>query len=145
MILRCSCGNASLELTSAPLVRFLCHCTICQAVYKAPYADATIVARGAVRSLDHVDFKRHRSPPSLNRGTCNSCGEPVVGTLATLAFIPARIFPQAELLPEPAMHIFYHSRVADVSDSLPKHSGYLASEWAVTKLAIRSLLTSRGP
>lgn len=40
------------------------------------------------------------------------------------------------------MHIFYHRRVADAADALPKISGYWASELAVTKAIFRSL--SRG-
>lgn len=140
----CSCGDARLDLATRPRTRFLCHCTICQSVYRDAYADATIVRRGTIRRYENVEFKRHRAPPSLSRGTCVSCGEPVVGMLAMLAFVPARIFPQEECLPEPAMHIFYHSRQADAQDELPKHSGYFASEWAVTKLALGSLLAPKG-
>jgi hypothetical protein len=35
-------------------------------------------------------------------------------------------------------HIFYHRRIADEHDSLPKISGYWRSELAVTKLILAS-------
>jgi len=84
-------------------------------------------------------FRKYRPPPALRRSTCDSCGAPVVGFLRLapflqLAFSPSANFPSQELLPPPSVHIFYHSRVKDVDDELPKITGYWASELAVTKL-----------
>jgi hypothetical protein len=43
--------------------------------------------------------------------------------------------PSVEL-PDPAMHIFYHRRVREVRDEVPKVSGYWRSELAVTRLVL---------
>ena len=37
----CRCGASQLLVTARPRVRYLCHCTICQAVYRKPYAVIT--------------------------------------------------------------------------------------------------------
>jgi hypothetical protein len=57
-----------------------------------------------------------------------------LGPLKMIAFVPSRNFEQRSELPEPSLHIFYHRRIADVTDSLPKVSGYWASEMAVSWL-----------
>ena len=45
----------------------------------------------------------------------------------TVAFVPSRrTFPRPVELPEPDRHIFYHRRVADIADAIPKLSGYWA-------------------
>lgn len=41
--------------------------------------------------------------------------------------------------PPVAAHIFYDSRVADVEDGLPTHSGYWPSQWAFMKLVFAGL------
>lgn len=138
LICGCSCGKARVAVSSRPFARLICHCTICQAVYRAPFADVTILRGSAVRHIENVQFKKHRAPPALNRGTCISCGSPVVATAPFLAFIQAPNYPRSRPLPAPAMHIFYHSRVADADDSLPKHSGYWRSQWAFTRLVMSS-------
>ena len=93
-----------------------------------------------LKRAENIQFKKYRNPPALSRGTCVSCGSPVVALLPALglAFIPAPRYPQSLELPAPAMHIFYHSRAADVPDNLPKYSGYWPSELAVTRLVIRT-------
>lgn len=145
----CSCGKAQLTLTGRPLGRFRCHCTICQSVYKAPFADATILSMSGIKrdSIEHTEFSRHRLPPALQRGTCMSCGRPVMAHLfvapyVRLAFIPAANYPKTYHLPEPAMHIFYDSRVSDIQDDLPKYNGYVSSELAVLRLVMRNVFAS---
>jgi hypothetical protein len=132
-------------VNGTPVLRLLCHCQICQAIYKQPYADVTAFWGGAVSlSEDHsIQFRRYRVPPALRRGTCQSCGAPVVGFLrlapfVQLAFVPSRNVPVSAALPMPSAHIFYHRRIADEHDSLPKISGYWRSELAVTKLILAS-------
>ena len=46
----------------------------------------------------------------------------------TVAFVPSQNFPRPVELPEPDRHIFYHRRVADIADAIPKLSGYWASQ-----------------
>lgn len=141
----CSCGNATFKITHPPFARFICHCTICQTVYRAPFADVTMLwATSVVLPPNHnVQFKKYRAPPALRRGTCSSCGLPVVGFLAVapfvqMAFVPSQNYPRSYPLPAAALHIFYHSRTADVNDPLAKISGYWRSQFAVTRLILRA-------
>jgi hypothetical protein len=140
---RCECGESRFPVHGKPLTRFFCHCRICQSVYGKPAADVTVFWGGAVSSqaLGRVSFRKYRRPPALRRGTCPSCGKPAVGFLAlapmvNLTFVPSANFPDPSQLPAPEAHIFYHRRVQDASDSLPKVSGYWPSEWMVTRLVM---------
>jgi len=143
----CRCGECRFDVNGVPLARFLCHCTICQSQYKQPFVDVTVFWAGAVAlAPDHkIAFRKYRPPPALQRGTCPSCGAPVVGFLrlapfVRLAFVAAQKIPDQSRLPPPAAHIFYHRRVADQSDNLPKFSGYWSSELAAVKLVLGNAL-----
>jgi hypothetical protein len=52
---------------------------------------------------------------------------------------PLAEFPRPAELPAPDRHIFYDRRVADVADSVPKLSGYWASEAHVTRSILAGL------
>jgi hypothetical protein len=39
----------------------------------------------------------------------------------SLAFVPAARYPAGIHLPEPTMHLYYESRIADADDDLPKY------------------------
>jgi len=54
-------------------------------------------------------------------------------------FIPAANFEPGDRLPPVKLDIFYHRRVHDMPDAVPKYSGYFASELAVGKLIMRGL------
>ena len=145
----CSCGESRFAVNGIPMTRLLCHCTICQSVYKRPFADVTAWWAGAITlpKSHSVQFKAYRAPPALRRGTCGTCGAPVVGFLRLapflqLAFVPSANFADQAALPNPAAHIFYHRRVTDASDNLPKVSGYWPSELTVTKLVVGSMFRS---
>src|SRR5437899_12350723 len=56
-----------------------------------------------------------------------------------LAFVPSKLFPDQGALPPPALHLFYHRRLGDIADDLPKVSGYWASELAVMKRVLASI------
>jgi hypothetical protein len=80
----------------------------------------------------------------MRRGTCAKCGNPVVNLLGfvprlALAFVPSQNFPRPAELPAPDRHIFYDRRVADIADSVPKLSGYWASEAYVTQSILAGL------
>ena len=145
----CPCGQSTFKVKGTPALRFFCHCQICQSLYKQPHADVTAFWAGAI-SLpeDHsIQFRRYRPPPALRRGTCPSCSAPVVGFLrlapfVQLAFVPSRNFSASSALPSPSAHVFYHRRVGNAQDSLPKISGYWPSELAVTKMILTN--TFRG-
>lgn len=143
LVCTCACNATRFEVVGNPLARFYCHCRICQSLYRQPFADVTAWwGNGVTLPRSHnVRFKRYRPPPALRRGTCFACGQPAVGLVAVLpfvklAFIPAMNFSDQSVLPAAAAHIFYHRRVRDVADDLPKHTGYWASELAVARLIL---------
>ena len=142
----CTCGASKFAVDGKPIGRFLCHCSICQSLYKQPYADVTVFWAGSIKQTEPSDlvFKRYRLPPAVRRGTCPACGAPVLGYLrlapfVQLGFVASRNFSDAAALPAPSTHIFYHRRVADVADALPKVSGYWPSEIAVIRLVLAGL------
>jgi hypothetical protein len=139
----CRCGASRFSLSGEPIGRFFCHRTICQAFNGRPYADVTgFAARAVVLPKDSaVTFRHYRPPPALDRGACPACGGPVVefmalGPLKMFAFVPSQNFEQPSELPKPSLHIFYHRRVADATDSLPKVRGYWASETSVSRMLL---------
>ncbi|NIY84382.1 GFA family protein [Vibrio hepatarius] len=137
----CQCGACSFELAeSTAVARFICHCTICQQFNNNRFADVTLFKAKALQSssYDNVEFKKYRLPPNINRGVCKLCGEPAleiggVGPVK-IAFIPTNNFKDSGELPPPAIHMFYHRRIEDIVDDLPKYEGYVSSELAVMKL-----------
>ncbi|MDC0743576.1 GFA family protein [Polyangium mundeleinium] len=133
----CECGACQFEVGAAPAVRFFCHCTICQAYNGKPFADVTVLRAKHVEVNDwsQIAFKKYRPPPNINRGLCKTCGKPAIEYVgfgpAKIIFVPSINFKRQELLPPPVMHIFYHRRLNDAADDLPKYSGYLRSQMAV--------------
>lgn len=135
----CWCGASRFAVNGEPIGRFFCHCSICQGVYKQPYADVTVFWARSVRLFGNcvLDFKRHRPFLGLNRSTCAACHAPVFGSLRImplprLAFVPSQNFQDRSALPKPKRHIFYERRVCDIADVVPKTSGYVPSELFVT-------------
>lgn len=124
---KCGCGQSGFTLSRVPTRRFLCHCKICQMVYKRPYADALVTSAGSVQitSASDLTFHQLNGPKSVDRGICNQCEEPTIGFLRLLPGVKLGLVPAHRLatdrLPDPALHIFYESRVADVADDLPKY------------------------
>ena len=69
-----------------------------------------------------------------------SCGQsPGLSPRLALAFVPSQNFPRPAELPAPDRHIFYDRRVADIANSVPKVSGYWASEAHVTRSILAGL------
>jgi hypothetical protein len=119
---------------------------ICQKFNDAPSADVTAFWGGAISIPEAfpVAFEKYRRLPNVNRGRCQECGKPVVEFLtlapfARISFVPSRNFQDIQKLPPPSAHIFYHRRVRDIDDSLPKISGYWPSELAVGRLILLGL------
>ena len=141
----CQCGSCSFDVHVKPKVRFLCHCTVCQSFTGRPFSDVTVVRGKDVTLIneDRMSFAKYRPPPNINRGVCLDCHKPIIeyagfGPLKVM-FIPAGNFEDQAVLPEPQMHIFYHRRLADYRDELPKHGGYISSQLAVGRLIMRGL------
>ena len=132
----CPCGASQFTFTGKPIARFICHCKICQKLYNKPFADVLMFKTKNITMTmqDKVGFKKYRLPPALNRGVCDACHQPVIGFLPGfgLAFASADKVKDQSILPEPLFHSFYHRRVDDFPDHLPKYSGYWPSTWAVS-------------
>jgi hypothetical protein len=146
----CLCGASRFTVAGNPIGRFFCHCTICQKVYGKPFADVTYFWADAVALPPNqpVEFRRYRAPPALRRGICVKCANPVVGFLTmvpglTVAFVPSQNFPRPAELPPPDRHTFYHRRVADIPDQVPKLSGYWPSQADITRRVVADLFRGK--
>lgn len=131
----CSCGNTTFNVVGAPLFRILCHCTICQRFNAAPFADVVVYEASSVNEPPEgvVNFNTYKPPPNVQRGNCKECGDAaiekfVMPLFPKLTIVPKSMHDAAAVLPDPAAHMFYDKRVADVSDTLPKCKGLLASQ-----------------
>lgn len=143
----CPCGATKFDILDTPITRFYCHCLICQTLYKQPFADFTVISSSKVNlhNTSTIEFGRYRRPPALRRGICKTCQQPAIGFLRLapfieLAFIASNRYPKNIQLPDAQAHIFYHRRTTSIEDNLPKHAGYLKSEWAVCAGILSSVL-----
>lgn len=134
---QCQCGDVQFEVKGKPLLRGYCHCTICQEFNKADYADITLYrAKDVVMPKQgSVQYKAYTSPAMVHRGKCVSCKQPAIEYLSLplmpkLVIVPTSNIKTQSNLPDSRLHIFYHSRVKDIKDSLPKYEGYLKSQLA---------------
>ena len=150
----CPCGSSSVIVRAKPHARFLCHCTICQACQAATaqpyYSDECVHWASEVMLPENhrIEFKTHKPlPPAYSRGKCSACGVPVVAFIhvapfVRFAFVPSNNYPNQLALPAPMAHMFYHRRVADISDALPKYSGYWSSQLMVSVSTLLALCRS---
>ena len=136
---QCPCGTTKFEIHGEPITRFYCHCTICQQQYQAPYVDVTLYKLDEVTlPEDHgLNFKHLKRFMPVDRGFCPSCEKPVMAKVGegekAYAFVSVRNYVDASALPEPEMHVYYGTRVADVDDPLPKYGNFFTSNWAFIK------------
>jgi hypothetical protein len=145
---QCQCGDTKFSIHGEPLIRIFCHCTICQQFNDAAFADISIFRSKDVQFPDNqkVNFKKYRSPPAAQRGKCATCNKATIEFLnlpvfPPLTIIPSQNIPSGKFLVEPLTHVFYDSRVKDINDTLPKHSGYIKSQIAVSARLISAMLT----
>lgn len=147
---QCACGATKFTVSGAPLLRALCHCTICQAFNESAYADITVFTNGQVNLPDDnpVEFKEYRKPPAVQRGKCSACDKPAIEylrlpVLPDIVFVPSANITDKVVLPAPSMHIFYNSRVADIQDDLPRYQGYWPSQAAFLRYFVKGALKRR--
>ena len=140
---RCECGKSQVELKKAPMLRFHCHCTICQNLYKQPYSDVTVMwnKNAKLTQGEHIEYRR----PGLllKRGVCTQCQQPIFATMTLLpglklAFIPANRYDDASILPKPSAHIFFHRSEVEMNDGIRKTKGFIKSELMISWLIIKS-------
>ena len=136
---QCPCGTTRYEIHGEPIVRFYCHCTICQKQYDAPYVDVTLFKRDAVElPEDHgITFAQYKKFAPVDRGKCPSCEKPILSKMGkgenAYAFAAVRNYVNPESLPPAQLHVFYGTRVADAEDDLPKYSNGITSRFAFIK------------
>lgn len=143
---QCLCGQTQVAVAKPPMLRFHCHCTICQDLYKQPFSDVTVMwAKDATLTQgEQVAYKR----PGLllKRGVCIQCEQPIFATMTLfpgvkLAFVPANRYDDQVRLPQVTAHIFYHRRQSDSDDGLLKVKGFMKSELAISWLIVKSAFT----
>lgn len=144
---QCACGEVRFDLRGAPLLRFFCHCTICQAFNQSAVADYTVFRRHDVDLPPQLAlaFQAYRPPPAIQRGKCSACGKAAIEImrlpmLPKLVFVPTLNLVDPALAPPPSLHTFYNRRLADARDELPKYSGYWRSQLAFLRRLAPALL-----
>lgn len=136
---QCPCGATRYQIHGEPILRFYCHCTICQQQYQAPYVDVSLFKLSDVDLQDdpEITYGRFKRFGAVDRGRCPSCDKPILSKMGkgenSFAFMAARNCINAEDLPPADMHVFYGTRTADVEDDLPKYSNVITSRYAFIK------------
>lgn len=146
----CQCGAVQIDILAAPVFRTYCHCTICQEYNKAPFADVCAFYSNDVVIKDEqaIGFKVYQSPPLVHRGTCMNCECSVaekihIPLMPRLVVIPTLNIVDKTSLPESSMHGFYHRRLADFNDDLPKHTTVMASQLAFSGALMKAMYRRR--
>lgn len=142
----CHCQKVQIKLTSKPLLRFICHCQICQSYNQAEYADVCLFLATDVQLNDkaQIDYQAHQFPPILQRGTCRFCHSACIEKLNLFPLpkciiVPVQNIQDPSTLPAPLMHVFYAFRVHNSHDQLPKYKNYLHSQLKLSYLLLRAL------
>ncbi len=146
----CECGEAKFTLKGKPLVRMFCHCTICQEFNESDFSDITVFLTKDIEfdQSQNIEFRKYKAPPAVDRGKCGSCHKPIIEFLdvplfPSLTIIPSQNIGKCSNLPESCAHIFYHRRVKDIDDSLPKYSGFIGSQFLFMKKLFSGMLRRR--
>lgn len=139
---QCPCGTTKFEIRGEPIMRFYCHCTICQQQYDAPFVDATLFKLNeVVLPEEHgILFAKYKRIAAIDRGRCPACEKPIFAKAGEgekgFAFVAARNYVNPDELPAAEMHVFYGTRVENVSDDLPKYKNAISSRYAFIKRMI---------
>ena len=140
----CSCYSNTYTINKQPIGRFICHCRICQEFTGQDYNDVTVLLKPDVSNLNLIktSFRRWKLPPNIRRGLCTRCYKPSIEMAlgGNLILIPTSNYPNPEVLPEPAMHLFYNRRVEDIDDGLPKYNGSVQSQAMMVKALAQGLI-----
>ena len=143
----CRCGQSGAVVSVMPRVRFRCHCTKCQSVYKAPFGDGLVFRRSQARPIDPNTIRwihTIRVSP-LSRGLCKACGDPVLAHLyGIFSIVPARTAAGLELPPVDC-DIYYGTRAEDQYDDVPKYFGALKTYLGLTVPFLRVLSSPGRP
>ena len=79
---QCPCGTNQFSTHGEPIVRFFCHCTICQDKYQAPFADVTLFKLPAVTLPEQATtYGKYKRFVAIDRGICDACHKPVMAKM----------------------------------------------------------------
>jgi len=79
---QCPCGTNQFSAQGEPIVRFFCHCTICQDKYQAPFADVTLFKLPAVTLPEQATtYGKYKRFVAIDRGICDACHKPVMAKM----------------------------------------------------------------
>ncbi len=140
---QCHCGKVQVSMVKPPMLRFYCHCTICQNLYQRPFSDVTVMwAKDAkLTESKHIEYKR----PGLllKRGVCIHCKQPIFATMSLFpglkwVFVPSQRYEDQAKLPNASAHIFYHRSKTDIDDGILKVKGFIKSELVISWLILKS-------
>jgi hypothetical protein len=143
---QCECGQTQVSVAKPPMLRFHCHCTICQNLYKRAFSDVTVMWAKNAKLTQGQSIEYRRPGLLLKRGVCTQCEEPILAYMTLfpgvkLAFVPGNRYQDAAVLPEPSAHIFYHRSETPMDDGIAKYKGFIKSELVITWLILKSAVS----
>jgi hypothetical protein len=123
----CQCGAVRYQISGAPVVVAICHCTMCRRANAAPAVAWAMYQQAQVTFTQRVPAS-YASSPVAKRGFCPTCGTQIS---FTATYIPGLIditvgsLDWPEVLP-PALHYWDSKRLPWVrfADDLPKHAEF---------------------
>lgn len=133
---RCHCQAVQYEVSADPVDAKICHCVVCQTLHGAPMQWAAIFHKRHVRithgiaQLRFYNSERRQYERILPcKVSCAGCGTLIAdeGRKMWLAFPSLFDFGRPPQVPpsfKPTCHIFYGTRVMDMTDELPKWAGH---------------------
>ena len=122
----CQCGDIRYEISGAPMMAAICHCTMCRRANAAPVVAWAMYAQEQVRFIK-AEPQTYASSPEAQRGFCPRCGTQIS---FTASFLPGLIditigsLDQPEAVP-PTLHYWHSNHLgwAEFADTLPRHAG----------------------
>jgi len=123
---RCYCGGVSWEGIGEPAVTFYCHCSLCRRAGGAAFVGAAAFKPENVVFHGEANIKEFLPAGSkVPRRYCKKCNSYIAeDARSVLGVFALPIGLCQDKVPEiytPKQHIFYDSRIVDVSDTLPKY------------------------
>ena len=123
----CQCGAVRYEVTGAPLMTAICHCTMCRRANAAPAVAWALFEEPQV-TFTQATPKRYASSEEALRGFCKACGTPIS---FTATYIPGLIDLTIGSMDKPDsvapdFHYWHaeHLAWAEFADGLPRHPGF---------------------
>jgi len=137
----CFCGSLEVIVAPAaqPVSSSICHCANCRSLSGAPFLANVLFAKPDVQL---VLSKTGGAPPSnalikqatskhVSRVRCAKCYSPMLASLGEARVVlPVALFSKSQVPDswKPAQHIWYDSRVMDVTDGVQKFRKNFGSE-----------------